>query len=83
MKFPIYVSCSISLPEDEMKHQIERLARLQTEARRLARSGAYHDFVEVRRELMAGGHEDAWKIFKNLWTRSEINRLCDLARRVE
>ena len=47
-----------------MKHQIERLARLQTEARRLARSGAYHDFAEVRRELMAGGYEDAWKIFR-------------------
>ena len=49
-----------------MIHKIEQLARLRTEARRLAHSGAYRDFVEVRRELMARGHEDAWKIFRNL-----------------
>lgn len=66
-----------------MKHRIEELARLQTEARRLAHSGAYSHFAEVRRELIARGHADAWKIFKNPWTRSEIDRLCDLARRME
>jgi hypothetical protein len=64
-----------------MKHKIDELARLETEARRLANSGAYAGFVDVRRELTARGHEGAWKIFKNLWTRAEINRLCDLARR--
>lgn len=66
-----------------MKHRIEQLARLQTEARSLAHSGAYSDFTQVRRELIARGHRDAWKIFENLWTRSEINRLCELARQSE
>jgi len=66
-----------------MKHRIEELARLETEARRLAHSGAYSHFAEVRRELIARGYEDAWKIFKNPWTRSEIDRLCNLARRAE
>jgi hypothetical protein len=63
-----------------MKHRIERLAQIETEARRLARSGAFRDFSAIRHALIEGGYPDAWQIFTNPWTQSEIDRLCDLAR---
>lgn len=63
-----------------MKREIERIANIETEARRLANSGAFNNFVAVRRELIASGYKEAWKMFNNPWTQSEIDRLCTLAR---
>ena len=64
-----------------MKHRrIERLAKIETEARRLAHSGAFRNFSAIRHELIAMGYHDAWQIFTNPWTQSEIDRLCNLAR---
>jgi len=62
-----------------MKRKVERLAQVETEARRLANSGDFQSFRTIRRELIAAGYEEARQIFRNPWTQSEINRLCDLA----
>lgn len=57
----------------------ERLARIETEARTLARSGEYGSSRSVELALVALGYPEAHKIFANRWTRSEIDRLCGLA----
>jgi hypothetical protein len=57
----------------------ERLARIETEARTLARSGKFHSANAIEMALLARGFADAQKIFANRWTRSEIDRLCELA----
>ena len=57
----------------------ERLARIETEARTLARSGRFHSAAAVEMALLARGHVEAQKIFTSRWTRSEIDRLCELA----
>ncbi len=57
----------------------ERLARIETEARTLARSGEFGSSRSVEVALVAKGYQEAHKIFANRWTRSEIDRLCELA----
>jgi len=57
----------------------ERLARIETEARTLARSGKFHSATAIEMALLAAGYVEAQKIFANRWTRSEIDRLCELA----
>jgi hypothetical protein len=57
----------------------ERLARIETEARTLARSGEFGSSRSVELALVAKGYTEAHKIFANRWTRSEIDRLCELA----
>jgi hypothetical protein len=67
-----------------MKHRIESLAQIETKARRLAHSGAYREFSVIRRQLeKTEDCDDLELVFRNRWTQSEINRLCDLARPVE
>ena len=63
-----------------MKQHVERLAKIETEARRMAQSGAYMEFSTILRHLDERGYRDARRIFKNPWTRAEIDRLCRLAR---
>jgi hypothetical protein len=59
----------------------QRLARIETEARTLARSGNFGGFVSVERALLTRGFEEAPRVFANRWTQSEVDRLCVLARR--
>ena len=54
----------------------ERRARVETEARALARSGNYHGFITIKMMLLARGYSEANKIFANRWTQSELDRLC-------
>ena len=62
-----------------MKHNVERVAQIETEARRLARSGVYMEYSAIRRHLQERGYTEAERIFKNRWTQAEISRLCRLA----
>ena len=59
----------------------ERLAHIETEARKLARSGNYVSASAIEMALLAGGCHEATKLFANRWTQSELNRLCDEATR--
>jgi hypothetical protein len=60
----------------------QRLARIETEARTLARSGNFGGFASIERALLTRGFEEAPRIFANRWTQSEVDRLCHQARRV-
>ena len=61
----------------------ERLARIETEARTLARSGNYHGFSSIKHLLLAHGYPEAQKVFANRWTQSELDRLCRQARHIK
>ena len=62
-----------------MKHDGERLARIETEARVLARSGEYFTFRSIEAALLERGLLEARKLFANKWTRAEVDRLCNRA----
>jgi hypothetical protein len=57
----------------------EEMARVETESRAMARSGIYRSHVEIR-NVLAERREATTKVFGNLWSRTEIDRLCRLAR---
>ena len=59
----------------------ERVARIETEARRLARSGQHSGFRSIERTLSAGGYREAPRVFANRWTQYELDRLCEQAQR--
>jgi hypothetical protein len=59
----------------------ERSAQIETEARVLARSGKYLSSRSIQRVLLTQGFWEAHKVFANRWTRSELDRLCEQARR--
>ena len=58
----------------------QRLARIETEARALARSGDFGSFTSIERALLIRGFQEAPKIFANRWTQSEVDRLCHQAK---
>ena len=60
-----------------MKTNKNRIAYIETAARRFARSGAYFDFHGIEYALVESGYPEARKVFRNLWTRNEINRICE------
>jgi hypothetical protein len=65
-----------------MKHsKRDRVARIETEARRLARSGRFLSSRSIEQALLAEGFPEAHQVFRNLWTHSELNRLCEQAAR--
>ena len=59
---------------------VESLARIETEARKLARSGQYQSFISIELALLARGYRDAAKVFANPWTQHELDRICEQAR---
>lgn len=59
---------------------VESFARIETEARRLARSGKYQSFISIELTLLARGYRDAPRVFANPWTRHELDRICEQAR---
>jgi hypothetical protein len=63
-----------------MPSQTERLAQIETEARKLAHSGTYLGFRSIQNCLVASGYAEASKLFKNRWTQTEIDRLCRMSR---
>ena len=64
------------------RFRINDLARIETQARALARSGKYRSHVAIRNVLEASGFELTAKIFDNRWSQTEIDRLCHQARRI-
>jgi len=59
---------------------VAKRALMETEARKLARTGAHSGWQTIQMALVAQGFEEAPKVFTNLWTRSELDRLCERAR---
>jgi hypothetical protein len=59
--------------------KLDQRARIESEARRLARSGEYCSFRSIHLTLVARGFEEAAKVFANRWTSSELDRLCEQA----
>jgi hypothetical protein len=57
--------------------QYDRFGLIETEARKLARSGRYLGFESIQSALVELGYVDAPKIFANQWTCSELDRLCE------
>jgi hypothetical protein len=63
-----------------MKRELqERFACIETEARKLARSGQHRGSHSIEMALLARGYRDAPKIFANRWTQYELDRLCEQA----
>jgi hypothetical protein len=58
---------------------LDQLAAIETEARRLARSGQYQGFGSIQMALMVRGFTKVPKVFANRWTCSELDRLCERA----
>jgi hypothetical protein len=58
----------------------DHLARIETEARKLARSAAFSGFRSIQSVLLARGYSEVGKIFSNRWTQFELDRLCEKAR---
>jgi hypothetical protein len=60
-------------------HLAER-GRIETEARKLAHSGQHSGWRSIERALMSRGTFcQVSYVFRNAWTRSELNRLCQQA----
>jgi hypothetical protein len=67
-------------PGPPMKRKIQdQRAEIETQARKLARSGKYHGFEPIETILLAQGFKQVHKVFANRWTRFELDRLCKLA----
>jgi hypothetical protein len=58
----------------------ERAERIETEARRLARSGQHQGFSSIQFALAARGYREAPKVLANRWTQYELDRICAQAR---
>jgi hypothetical protein len=58
---------------------IDRIAQIETEARKMARSGQYRGSGSIQMALLARGFVEASKLFTNRWTCSELDRLCEQA----
>jgi hypothetical protein len=58
---------------------LDRLAQVETEARKMARSGQYRGSGSIQMALLARGFVEASKLFTNRWTCSELDRLCKQA----
>jgi hypothetical protein len=58
----------------------ERVARIETKARLLARSGNHRGFSSIKTALLVEGYPEADKVFANRWTQFELDRLCQQAR---
>ena len=54
-----------------------QVAQIETEARRLARSGKHHSFRSIQAALLARGLPKVPKVFANRWTCTELDRLCE------
>jgi hypothetical protein len=59
----------------------ERFALIETEARKLARSGNHRNAWSVGRALQAQGFVEVPKLLANRWTQSELDRICETALR--
>jgi hypothetical protein len=54
----------------------ERRARIETEARKLARSGDHYNNSSIQLALLNRGFRESYKVFENPWTCCELDRIC-------
>ena len=54
----------------------ERLAHIETEARKLARTGQHRSYRSIEMALLGEGYREALKVFANRWTQCELDRIC-------
>jgi hypothetical protein len=59
--------------------KLDQLARIESEARKLARSGRYRSFGSIQTILLAQGFAEVPRVFANRWTCAELDRLCEQA----
>jgi hypothetical protein len=59
---------------------VEQVARIETEARKLAWSGQYRSSSSIEIALISQGYRKAPQVFASLWTQCELDRLCELNR---
>jgi hypothetical protein len=59
-----------------MRYDKEILARIETQARKLARTGEHPDWWSVENTIVDAGYPEARRLFANRWTQVEISRLC-------
>jgi hypothetical protein len=58
-------------------------AQIESEARKLARSGQHYGWRSIERALLEQGRfSQVPNVFANAWTRSELDRLCQQAQRL-
>lgn len=65
-----------------MKRNLDRLAIMETVARRLARSGRHDGYYSIQYALLEQGYSEATKLIANPWTRGELDRICQQASRL-
>jgi hypothetical protein len=58
----------------------EERARIESEARQLARSGEHSGWPSIKRALLQRAFTQVPYIFANAWTCSELDRLCQEAK---
>jgi hypothetical protein len=58
---------------------VDQLARIESEARTLARSGNYLSARSIEAALAEKGFLETARVFRNRWTCSELDRLCQQA----
>jgi hypothetical protein len=63
-----------------MRRDVERLARIETEAGKMAPSGEYQGADAVEMALLTQGYPEAHTVFGNKWSQAELDRLCARAR---
>jgi hypothetical protein len=61
------------------KKMVDRLALIESEARRLARSGKYLSARSIEAALAQNGFLETALVFRNRWTCSELDRICQRA----
>jgi hypothetical protein len=54
----------------------QRLAHIETEARKLARTGQHRSYRSIEMALLGQGYREALKVFANRWTQCELDRIC-------
>jgi len=64
------------------RYRPDDLARIETKARSMARSGKYRSHVEIGNLLEAHGFELNARVVDNLRAQTEIDRLCHQTRAI-
>jgi hypothetical protein len=65
-----------------MRRNFDQRALIETKALKLAWSGEHQSFASIKAVLQRQGYEGVDRLFANRWTRSELDRICEKARKV-
>jgi hypothetical protein len=59
--------------------KLERIAEIESRARKLARSGEHRSYLTIRTVLNGAYPQEARFVFRNKWQQHELDRLCEHA----